>query len=320
MVKQMIKAMAAQRLGWQLSTPVRRPGAVVLMYHRVIGGDGAFVGVGKKQFGEQMRWLRQNCTPIEPEDLPAAARTANRSRPAVLVTFDDGYRDYHDHAYPILQELRIPAVMFLATDAIDRGVMIWTDVVQWAVGASPVDVATLPWRRERSFDLRQPAERLALVEQCKSRLKEVPDTVRRRELQQLLEELGVCGREHEAGRQMMNWDEVRACAPWTRFGGHSHTHPILSQLEPQAMEEEIRICRDRIEAETGKRPTMFAYPNGRAADFNDTTRALLGRHGFNLAFSTVQGVNDRSTDWLAIRRQHVGGRTIGDFAWLVGGH
>ncbi|WP_409343684.1 polysaccharide deacetylase family protein [Paenibacillus sp. MBLB4367] len=39
---------------------------------------------------------------------------------AVLVTFDDGYRSYYTHAFPILQELDIPAVHFIITNDLDR--------------------------------------------------------------------------------------------------------------------------------------------------------------------------------------------------------
>jgi hypothetical protein len=201
----------------------------------------------------------------------------------------------------------------------DDGGMIWTDTVHWAGATTGATRATLPWDRASEFDLRDDAKRAAFVRQCKRFLKDVPDAERRRWLSILLEELGVAGREAEVGRQMLNWDEIRATTGLTRYGGHTHTHPIMSQLEPAEQEREIAMCRRRIESETGIAPRYFAYPNGRAADFNDTSRELLRRHGFDLAFTTIEGINAGDVDPLALRRIPTGGTSVGDFAWLVAG-
>jgi peptidoglycan/xylan/chitin deacetylase (PgdA/CDA1 family) len=235
------------------------------------------------------------------------------------VTFDDGYRDYHDQAYPVLHELRIPAVVFLATAFVDRGGLIWTDAVNWAVHRSRRPYAELPWDGSRQA-LTSVPERDACVDASKAFLKNVSDAERTWWLAELLVALEVDPQDGAAGRQMLNWDEVRATMEYTRYGGHTHTHPILSQVGAREAEEEIRSCRDRIRAETGQAPRYFAYPNGRAQDFTEETKGILQRCGFELAFSTIEGIHQRGMDCYAIRRQPTGGRTIGDFAWLVAGH
>ena len=101
---------------------------------------------------------------------------------------------------------------------------------------------------------------------------------------------------------MMTWDEVRTITDLTWIGGHSHTHPVLSRLSREGLEREIRMCRDRITAETGGPPTMFAYPNGCPADYTAKTQAVLKRHGFNMAFSTTEDIAGHHTGWMAIRR------------------
>jgi len=50
-----------------------------------------------------MQWLRAHCDPIGPDALVERSRSPRRTKPAVLVTFDDGYRSYHDLAYPVLK-------------------------------------------------------------------------------------------------------------------------------------------------------------------------------------------------------------------------
>jgi peptidoglycan/xylan/chitin deacetylase (PgdA/CDA1 family) len=114
---------------------------------------------------------------------------------------------------------------------------------------------------------------------------------------------------------MMTWDEVRATMGLTRLGGHTHTHPILSRVEPDRVDEEVRTCRDRIAGETGARPRWFAYPNGQAGDFTPAVKDALRRHGFEAAFTAMEGVNGATTDRFELRR--FSGRSAApQMAWL----
>lgn len=314
---QSIKRVLASPAGWRMAAPVRRKGVVAMMYHRINQGPAHFPGMPVDQFRDQMRWIRRNCTPVAAEEVLDAARRAGRIRPPLLVTFDDGYRDYHDRAYPILRELGIPAAVFLSTHFMDRGGLLWTERVHWAVAHTRKDSLRPPWAPGRAIPLGDGASRAAAARECNRHLKGIRDAERLRWLEPLIAQLEVAEADTTLGRQMLSWDEVRATREGTHYGGHSHTHPILSQLEPAALEEEIRTCRDRIAAETGVAPRTFAYPNGRPQDFNEATRALLARYGFDIVFSTVEGIIGPDSDPMALTRQHSGGTTVGDFAALV---
>jgi peptidoglycan/xylan/chitin deacetylase (PgdA/CDA1 family) len=316
-VKESIKRTLASRAGWRIAAPLRRRGVVVLMYHRINAGESHFPGIPLATFRRHMEWLRENCTPIWPEDVLSAAASADRGRPPVVVTFDDGYRDYHDHAYPVLRALGIPAAVFLSTHFMDRSGLLWTEQVEWAALHTRREAARLPGSEAPAQPLSTPEQRLAFARAAKAHLKSIPDQERRHLADALLAYLDAPDAEALHGRQMLSWDEVRATSGNTCFGGHSHTHPILSQMDRDAAEAEIRTCRERILAETGRVPRTFAYPNGRACDFNDTTRELLRRHGFELAFSTVEGINDGGTDALALRRQHPWDCGVGELAALM---
>jgi peptidoglycan/xylan/chitin deacetylase (PgdA/CDA1 family) len=309
-IKRAIKRTFASPWGWRLFGPVlRRPGAIVLMYHRILGDDRTLVGLGVEEFAAQMAWLRENCDPIHPDELRARAR-GRRPRPAVLVTFDDGYRDYHDLAYPILKRHQIPAVVFLATSFMDQGGMIWTDAVQWACLSTAKK--EVQWRGETvHLD-----DKKAFGQKARNYLKTLPDGERKQAVDALVAELG---NPPARERQMLTWDEVRAAGDLTIWGGHSHTHPILSRLDRAAAAEEIRTCRDRITAETGRAPRYFAYPNGRPADFTDETRQLLRENGFEVAFATSEGIAGADSDWMAVRRLPGEAAGIADFAWLAAG-
>jgi peptidoglycan/xylan/chitin deacetylase (PgdA/CDA1 family) len=315
-LKRVVKRTLSSSPGWRLFGPlVRKPGVIVLTYHRILGRDRVLPGIPIEAFTSQMRWVRERCDPIAPADLADRARHPGRVRPPVLVTFDDGYRDYHDLAYPVLKALGIPALVFVATSFLDEGGMLWTDHVHWAVRKTRRERVKLPWT-DAPFALPDERSRVALGDEIRGHLKKVPDGDRRAVLDQLLAELDP---PPIGERQMLTWDEVRSTLDTTHYGGHSHTHPILSRLERADAITEIRTCRDRIAAETGRRPTFFAYPNGRPEDYTAETQEILVDQGFTTAFSTTEGIAGAGTDWMAVPRLPSNDIDIPDFAWIAAG-
>ena len=95
----------------------------ILMYHRV-ASDGpeklAQLRLSPSAFHAQMLWLRRNgYHTINSEQL--AWFVANDhpfvGRP-VLITFDDGYKDFAEHAWPILRAHDFSAEVFIVTDLV----------------------------------------------------------------------------------------------------------------------------------------------------------------------------------------------------------
>lgn len=302
-VRYLIKRALASRPVWDVLGPVlRQPGVAILMYHRVGVEGSVFPSHRVEEFADQMRWLRQHCTPIHPQNLRTAAATARSRRPPVLVTFDDGYRDYHDLAYPILKRLDIPAIVFLSTGLIDEGGLLWTDLVHLAILRSPLGQVQLPWPGGGIHKLGDTAERMTLSAVARKHLKSLPDMARRAAVEQLVTVLATDPASLHVERQMLSWDEVRATLDLTTYGGHGHTHAILSRVSPTALDEEIGRCQERIMAELGAPAELFAYPNGQPQDFDVEVKKTLWKYGFFTVFSTIVGINNPNTDWSEIRR------------------
>lgn len=53
----------------------------------------------------------------------------------VVVTFDDGYRDFHEAVLPVLTDLRVPATLYLATGLVESG----ADALTWAQLREAID-------------------------------------------------------------------------------------------------------------------------------------------------------------------------------------
>jgi peptidoglycan/xylan/chitin deacetylase (PgdA/CDA1 family) len=311
-LKQYVKRCLASEAGWRFCAPFLRPPCLVLAYHRVSDPDDPFPHVDIGSFRRQMQWLRQHCQVIAADQLISAIHGGDRRLP-VVITFDDGYRSYYEHAFPVLEGLGIPCVNFLSTQFIDEGGLFWWDEIHLAAERTSKPLVVLPWTGERI--ILDPNGRRTLARACKNWLKMVRQADQAAALRHILRMLDVEPGELGIPRQVMTWEEVRATMPLTAYGGHLHTHSLVSRLDEQRLEVEIRTCRDRIAAETGILTRLFAYPDG---DITDQAKALLGLYGFEMAFTVTEGYNGADVDWLEIKR-FPGPRTVEDLAWLVAG-
>jgi peptidoglycan/xylan/chitin deacetylase (PgdA/CDA1 family) len=320
MIKGIIKSVIASLPAWSLLHRLRHPALTVLTYHRINRDSvSMFSGLHVDIFREQMRWLRRRCRVVTADEALGAVARPERGRPQVLVTFDDGYRDYHDIAFPILEELKIPALMFVPTAFTSQARLIWTDAIACAVQTSAVPYIVLPWSRDRRLCLEGPTQRADVLRRAKDHLKRLSDLERRSCLEELLHALDIPRPEAAVERQMMTWEEIRATQPLTSYGGHSHGHAILSSMEHAALREDLATCTTMLREHAAVEPKYFAYPNGTANDFDAFTQECLRELGYKAAFTTIPGRNRPGCDYMALRRQPTTGRNSVDFAWLTAG-
>ena len=121
---------------WTLKVPI-------LMYHYIsVPPPDADIyrvdlSVTPDMFRQQMTWLRDNgYTTIDLYDLTLAI-VSQQELPAkpVLLTFDDGYIDNYQNAFPILQEFGFKGTFFIVTEFIDKGregYMTWPMIEEMA--------------------------------------------------------------------------------------------------------------------------------------------------------------------------------------------
>jgi|GEM_PF-602587 len=81
-----------------------------------------------------------------------------------------------------------------------------------------------------------------------------------------------------AARRLLDGDQVVALKEGGfEIGGHTRTHPHLTELDDESLEQEIFANRDDVAEITGVRPETFAYPYG---DHDDRVLSVLERAGY----------------------------------------
>jgi peptidoglycan/xylan/chitin deacetylase (PgdA/CDA1 family)/CelD/BcsL family acetyltransferase involved in cellulose biosynthesis len=280
----------------------RQPSARILYYHRVNDDrDLFFPATPLAAFDGQMRHIARHYKVVSLRAL--IDHLANGSaEPVVAITFDDGYRDNCENAFPILQRYGLPATIFLATGSLDSREPLWFEKLAATLKATTQEFVDVELDVPRRFWLRTDDERLRANGELFSLLRRLPEGDRAERLAHVLCALGSPSGAVRPDA-MLTWDQVRHMKRHgIDFGGHTVTHPYLSRLPPDRVDWELVECRRRIEAELQSEVLHFAYPNGRAEDFAAANKDALRRAGYEAAVTTLWGMNYPTTDRLELRR------------------
>ena len=91
------------------------------MYHRICPDSETVTSryvVSRSTFRKQMESLAQYgfCTPTIANILCGATGNCRTGKQPIVITFDDGYLDLYENAFPVLQEFGLSAVIFVVGD------------------------------------------------------------------------------------------------------------------------------------------------------------------------------------------------------------
>jgi peptidoglycan/xylan/chitin deacetylase (PgdA/CDA1 family) len=223
---------------------------------------------------------------------------------AVLITFDDAYRDFGDIAWPILRRYGLPATVFVSSDYPDHPKRsYWWDRLYRAFSRTRASTVAAPMIGPLALDTVQ--TRMASLRTVQERVKQLPHADAMDLVDELCREV-----EHdpEPTNSVLGWPELRSLASdGVTVGGHTRSHAALDRLPQQDLQDEIRGCRSDLARELGAAPEVFAYPFGA---HNDAAVAAVRDAGFAVAFTCLDGHSHlRATDPLRLRRTNITPRT-----------
>lgn len=279
----------------------------VLRYHSVSEAApwrAEAISVSPRTFAAQMRFVAANYSVVDLDAVLAHLETGASLPPRpVVVTFDDGYVDNHDHALPILRDLNLTATFFITAGPVVRGEPFWVGWVQeLAMTTAHLDALV------RAFDLtlpaRVPRQKVAdaLTALAARRSAAWRDA--------FLEEVAAVAPDAppRSGRPsyMMTPDHMIALhdAGMT-IGAHTVTHPILSAQDDATTRAELADSRRLLEEVlNGVAVRHLAYPNapGVLTNYDDRTRVLARQAGFATCGTSQRGVVERTSDPFALPR------------------
>ncbi len=220
---------------------------------------------------------------------------------SAVITFDDGYKDNYNHAFPILKKYKIPATIFLTSGHIGTDNLFWFDKIEYVLCHTKLKDIELDYFGKISLNKQE--NRWRTIFDIKEKLKQIPEENKNKFIENIVDLSDVDIPKNIGKETILSWDEVKAMNEFgIDFGSHSVTHPILKNMCLKDIKYEINWSKKTIESHLGQPIYSFSYPNGKVNDFNDQIISILKNAGFKCAVTTIQKMVSPKSDLYKLGR------------------
>jgi len=220
---------------------------------------------------------------------------------ACAITFDDGWADNYEFAYPVLQKQAVPATIYLVSDMLGTAEMFWPErlagVLTAIASRHPEEWShpALDWLHaaHTSYPFSGVTPTPEQISDIIASAKSLPDEEIHQRLDTIEAETGAAPDEQAA--PLLSWEQVSemTASGLVEAGSHTCRHIRLNaDISDDVLLEEIINSKKSIERHTGQAISSFCFPNG---DFSPRALSIVRQH-YASAVTTCTGWNTADTD------------------------
>ena len=279
------------------------------MYHRILPADTdrarieePGMMVAPDTFKQHLRALQEYFEFIHlSEWLDRKASGSPLPGKACVLSFDDGWADNYEFAFPVLQELGIPATIFLVADMIGTRAMFWPErlahIASWIAENHPGywSNTKLEWpgKLPVSYGFNGTPPASEEIAELIASAKRLADHEIHEQLDQIEAELQP--EFNDQSPSLLSWEQVNemTASGLIELGSHTCNHTRLnSGTSADSLEHEVISSKQTIEEHSSCKVSTFCFPNG---DYSPQALELVRQH-YTGAVTTQSGWNTVQTD------------------------
>jgi peptidoglycan/xylan/chitin deacetylase (PgdA/CDA1 family) len=314
--KQQLIKVATKLGGLQFAKFLTRNSPRIFMYHSFSKFKQPGY-VSSDQFEWQLKRIKNKFNVLSLIQLTELINAKQKvPKNTIVITIDDGYKNFYDFAYPLLKKYNIPATFFVTTGFINGDLWLWPDQLKWLLSnriKSPKTLILLTkefiflsdeqanWQQINDFCLSvDDQNKLKVIKELAILLAvELPNTPP--------EQYAPC-----------SWDELKEMQNnGIEIGGHTVTHPSLGQVTLKQAQYEIEQSRQCMDHQLGEMGRTFCYPNGQPSDYSSEIKKLVENAGYKSAVTAFNDVYNLKMPF-AWRRFDGGNDNLGFLKSLYG--
>jgi len=267
----------------------------ILMFHRIVESTDEYrihnhesLEITPEQLRATVHFFKKRGYVFYSLDqLYEVMRSGKFTQKFVVLTFDDGYLDNYELAYPILKELEVPFCIYVTTNFPDRKAILWWYLLEDMIRAQ--DRIQFTFGGEK-YDI--PAASHLEKEEAFSRIRRL--ITQQFDSEHYTEQLYQIFKSYQqdlflyAEKMAMSWDQIKEISQdkWVTIGAHTVNHYPLRQLREKELAPEIMNSKALLESHLGQKINHFAYPFGKATEADQREFDYIKKQGFKTAVTT----------------------------------
>jgi peptidoglycan/xylan/chitin deacetylase (PgdA/CDA1 family) len=246
--------------------------------------------VSPDKFEQQINFLANHYMIVSLEEIVNMIKKKYKTGRFISITFDDGYADFYNIAYPILRKYDVPVTIFLNSDYTNNEIK-WDDRLNSIRNTFENDARFLE-HFEAHF------QKLTIMNYDDLIWKFKNTHPKRLSV--------ICKKINEVygdfnSKIMLSWDEIKELSNDKNifFGAHTCSHANLTLLDDIELKTEVMNSKEIIESHIRKEIKGFCYPYGL---YNERVRKIVKEIGFDYAVSCNYGINTIFSDLSKLKR------------------
>tara|TARA_B100001287_G_scaffold72444_1_gene60070 strand:- start:2205 stop:3176 length:972 start_codon:yes stop_codon:yes gene_type:complete len=257
---------------------------IILCFHRVSNNnDILFPPLKIPVFEKLIKYISENFNVCNTSEFFNNEKQNKKLK--ILITFDDGYKDFVTNALPILKEYNIPAVHNIIINAVEKNEIPWTQKIN--------DIINLMYNNKAygNYKIKNYSFKISknLGETVSSGMKLYKSLLNEKykNREKFIEELQILSGFSYSVNQMMNWNDIQTCLKNNiEIGSHSYSHDLLSTIKDfEDLKKEIKVSKKIIESNIKTKVNVIAFPNG---DYNNIVIDISKKSNYKYLLSTVE--------------------------------
>lgn len=298
-------AMVLNKTG-RVNARLKKGGVIILMFHKVDDKcDQLPLTVCPHIFDRILAEIKSRYEIVPLESLfDKSGNLIVSEEVKFAITFDDGYRDNYEQAFPMLKNHNAPATIYLSYGHMENELSFWYEKLTSGLQSTKQSYVDLEDLGSEKFSLETQEDRELATFRLNFWLKTYTDKERKVLLEAILERLQV-DESSIVVSPMLTWGMVKEMQNNNiNFGSHTISHPILSREDRKSIEKEVVESRRLLEKKTDLAFEGFAYPNGTIDDYNETVLEFA-RTTYQHSCTTTPGINYAGQDPHQLKRINV---------------
>ncbi len=298
-------AIALNKMG-AVEKHLEKGGVIILVFHKINDGhDPQLLTISPTVFGQIISEVSKKYNIVSLGTLlDSEGNLIVDDNVKFVITFDDGYRDNYEKAYPILKNYNAQATIYLSYGHVVGDYSFWYERVMSALQNSQKQSIELDDMGFENFGLETQKEQEFAIDEIILWLKNYTDKERLDKCEAIIKRLEVRPEQIDVS-PMLTWDMIGEMKQdLIDFGSHTLSHPILSRENRASIEKEVVESKRILEEKLSDEVTGFAYPNGTIDDYNDTVLEFTSAT-YQHSCTTIPGINYKGQDPHQLKRINI---------------